>query len=72
MAALIPKTDPESSAASPDTAATTNGTAGDSGTAGSDRDVLQRDLARALARTAAREAWALACLEDPHDQETIP
>lgn len=69
MAALIPKPDPDPATASPNVAATTDGTAGDSGTAGSDRDVLLRDLARALARAAAREAWALACVEDLHDQE---
>jgi hypothetical protein len=36
------------------------------------RDALLRGLARALARGAAREAWAQACHHQPDIQETTP
>lgn len=39
-------------------------------TTASDRDALRRDLVRALARSAAREAWALACSDHPVSQDT--
>lgn len=39
--------------------------------ADADRDALLRDLVRALARSAAREAWALAMTVTSEAQETI-
>jgi hypothetical protein len=59
MAALIPKPDTDQPATSFDAAAPVRDTSPEN-TAASSRDALLRDLVRALARTAAREAWALA------------
>lgn len=71
MAAPIPTPDPDLSDASPDAAANANGIAALRSAAGPGRDALLRDLARALARAAAREAWAAACVDQPNGQETI-
>jgi len=71
MAALNPKLDPASRAASPDAVAPQDGTS-PAGTAARDRDALLRDLVRALAPSAAREAWALACHDSHDSQEPTP
>ena len=71
MAALIPKLHPDHSTASPDAVEHLNGTAPFAATE-ADRDTLLRDLVRALARTAAREAWALAMPATSEPQEAIP
>lgn len=71
MAALIPKPDPEPPATSSDAAAPV-GDIPQERTTASDRDALLRDLVRALARSAAREAWALACPDHSDSQETTP
>jgi hypothetical protein len=70
MAALNPKPDPDP--ASSDTAEIVNAAAATRSAAQCDRDALLRDLTRALARAAAREAWALACVDEQHSQEPTP
>lgn len=68
MAALSPQPDLDQPAASSDAAAAVCATPPGRLTA-SDRDALLRDLVRALARSAARKAWALACSDPPDSQE---
>jgi hypothetical protein len=69
MAALPPQPDPDLPATSPDAVVPVRDNS-PARTAASDRDGLLRDLVRALARSAAREAWALACPDHPDSQET--
>jgi hypothetical protein len=68
MAALIPKPDPDCSTAAPDAVATVRVTS-PARTTVSDCDALLRDLLRALARSAAREAWASACSDNSDSQD---
>ncbi len=71
MAALIPKPDPDCSTAMPDAVATVCDTSR-ARVPASDRDALLRDLVRALARSAAREAWASACPDHPVIEDPTP
>ena len=71
MAALHLKPQPDHSTASSDVVEHPNDTAASAAT-DADRETLLRDLVRALARTAAREAWALAITATSEPQEAIP